>query len=150
VRIWNGGTFEGRQVWMGAATHDIGIAFHPRLPPYSHAIDTQVDWEREKIVTDLTFAGCLLRSVYAETTAAAPGSKRNSVITDGRIAVLTLQSCDQPVDDTLDDAPAPPGNKASRFVRRIILESRDYVLRENAYYLAYELVRSIARRDSAE
>ena len=145
VRIWNAGTFEGEQVWMGAATHDIGIAFHRRLPPYSHAIDKRVDWEREKIVTDVVFAGCSSRPLYAGVTQGSV-PRRTEVVTDGRVAVLMLQPCMQPLDDTAENAPAPPGNKVSRFARRIILESRDYIFRENAYYLCYEVMRHFMMR----
>lgn len=139
VRIWKVDTFDGQPVWMGAATHDIGIALRRRLFPLSHAIDTRLDSERDKIVTDLVFAGCSSKPEYAEVGADSFDEK-HPVVTDGRIAVLTLRSCEQSL-PMLQEAPPAPGNRASRFVRRIILESRDYVLRENAYYLTFLIVR---------
>lgn len=150
VRIWNAGTFEGEPVWMGAATHDIGIAFHRRLFPFSHAIDTRLDWEREKIVADLVFTGCSMEPVYADAGADNRDVRTNSIFTDGRVAVMTLRSCEQPLHDMTDDGPPPPGNRASRFARRIILESRDYLFRENAYYFTYELIRQALRHSSPD
>jgi hypothetical protein len=150
VRIWNAGMFEGEQVWMGAATHDIGIALNRRLFPFSHAIDTQLDWEREKIVTDLVFAGCSMEPEYADVGVDSRDAKPTSVITDGRVVVLTLRTCQQPSSETALDEPPPPGNRASRFARRIILESRDYVFRENAYYFTYELIRRAVRHSSPD
>ena len=41
--------------------------------------------------------------------------------------------------------PAPPKSRATRMVRRMMLEGRQYVLRGNAYYWAY---RAIAFRHS--
>ena len=58
----------------------------------------------------------------------------------GRVAVLELQPCIPAVD--LEESPAPPlpGNKAKRFTRRFILETRNYIQRENLYYWGYRLV----------
>jgi hypothetical protein len=43
----------------------------------------------------------------------------------------------------MGESPAPklPGNKVTRLSRRIVLEARDYILRENLYYWTYQMIR---------
>jgi hypothetical protein len=149
IRIWNAGVFENADVWVGAATHDVGIGFDAKLFPFRHAIDLNLDSERQKIVIDLVYSGCSSDPAYADSGETAHDQKPGAAVTDGRIAILTMQSCLSPR-EIPDDAPLPPGNKASRFARRVILEARDYVFRENAYFLGYELVRRTLHKPAKE
>ena len=66
IRVWHAGVVEGNDVWVGAATHDTGVAFHMPFN-FTHKIDSNIDDERTKVMTDLTFAGCSVpqRSVGA-------------------------------------------------------------------------------------
>ncbi len=48
--------FQGREVWVCAATHDTGIDFSPENRTFIHKIDSQIDHERAKVVFDLMFA----------------------------------------------------------------------------------------------
>ncbi len=139
VRIWEAGSFEGKEIWLGAATHDIGIAFNGKHFSFSHRVDPRLDHERAKISVDLTFAGCSEPVSYAWNGRSAEGS--GPAMTDGRIAIVFLQPCTAGAAD--DDAPAPglPGTKGSRLVRRLILETRSYILRENVYYWAFQVIR---------
>jgi hypothetical protein len=140
IRIWSVGTFDGKEIWLGAATHDTGVTFRPAALEFQHKIDSDVDTERAKIVNDLLFAGCSSSVGYVQPSAA--GYKQNSGIsTDQRIAVLLLSPCanDQRY-------PGPNGLKTPatwivRLSRRLILESRNYLVREQPYYWGYEILR---------
>ncbi len=137
IRIWRVGTYQDRDVWLGAATHDTGLRFNRFTFLPTHAIDYRVDAERSKVGVDLQFAGCSEPVMYSsrDLPYAPP------VQTDGRVAVLELQSCSARPDVDLEPAPREPGNRASRLVRRVVLEARSYVMRENMYYWSFQLAR---------
>ena len=142
IRIWQGGIVDGEQVWLGAATHDTGIGFDFRSVSFTHKIDSRIDLERTKIATDLTFAGCseALAEVARQDAVRSTSKNANASITDGAVAVLDLQPCAAPPD--FDDSPAPfprPG-RLKQFTRRFILETRNYIVRENFYYWGYRLI----------
>jgi hypothetical protein len=139
IRVWNAGSFNDRGLWLGAATHDIGVEFDKSKVYFTHRIDPRIDLERTKIINDLVFCGCLERVAYVERPAAATDSK--TMRTDGRLAVLFLQDC-APV-QTFPDAVAgdrPPG-VAFRMTQRTLLETRNYLLRRNAYYQSYRAIK---------
>ena len=139
VRVWYAGMADGKELWLGAATHDTGIAFNPRSFSFTHKIAPNIDEERDKITTDLRFAGCLEPEMRVERTAAASNGLTHIGITDGAAAVLPLTDCQI---SGLPAGPDPkPGNTTSRLVRRMILESRNHMLRENPYYWTYQFVR---------
>ena len=143
IRIWKAGVFDGQQVWLGAATHDTGIFFDHRSFRFTHRIDKNLDPERSKISVDLNYAGCAQPVMYAARFAAGSNMllHRSAATTDGEVAVLSLKSCDARADYGGDPGPDLPGNKVTRLVRRVILEARSYVIRENVYYWAFEIVR---------
>ena len=92
VRIWREGSWDGQPLWIGAATHDIGVKFAVRERSFTHRVDGRIDLERQKIVDDLQFIGA--PAAAYEVRAAAPRSTTNAtqdpISTDGRIAVLRL------------------------------------------------------------
>lgn len=57
LRLWRTGvtTIDGREIWVGAATHDIGFDIHPGVA--SHATDPDLDDERAKVGADLLASG---------------------------------------------------------------------------------------------
>lgn len=57
VRLWRSpaATAPGREIWLGAATHDTGMDIRPGV--ISHAIDPDLDDERTKIGADLVATG---------------------------------------------------------------------------------------------
>ena len=57
LRIWKSPvqTSDGREVWLSAATHDIGWDIRPGV--VSHAIDPEIDKERDKVAGDLIATG---------------------------------------------------------------------------------------------
>jgi len=139
VRIWKAGVVDGQATWLGAATHDTGLEFNRKTFWFTHRIDRRVDDERHKVSIDLTFARCSEPVSY--------GTRDNVVdeigpaLTDGRIAILSLQPCSASVDTGAQPSPRPPGSKMTRLIRRVVLESRSYILRENVYYWTFEMIR---------
>ncbi len=136
IRLWNVGTAE-QPLWLGAATHDVSIGLDWKRLTVTHRIDPVVDRERETIVNDLAAAGCLASAEAIERPELALKSGAGS--TDGAAVVVSLKAC----------APAPDGPALKRphrslavlGVRRVVLETRQYITRGNAYYLAYRAVR---------
>lgn len=94
LRVWlRPSTFEGKPVWVVAATHDTGISFSEQNRTFIHKIDSQIDRERAKVVNDLLFTGHV-QSVALVDRPEVPQKGRNAtgddVETDARIAVLVL------------------------------------------------------------
>jgi hypothetical protein len=92
LRIWHRpGTFDGKEIWVCAATHDIGIDFSQRDYTFIHKVDTEVDRERAKVVNDLLFTG-KVRGLALVERPDAPVDGQNATgdafKTDGRMAVL--------------------------------------------------------------
>jgi hypothetical protein len=95
LRIWQRpDTWQGRPVWVVAATHDMGISFSPATRNFIHRIDSSIDREREKVVNDLIYTG-RVASMLMVDRAAIPKNAQNAtgddLVTDGRIAVLLLK-----------------------------------------------------------
>lgn len=95
LRIWRRpGALNGRPVWVCAATHDIGIEFSPEQRNFIHKIDSRIDRERAKVVSDLWFAGSVQGMSLVERPA-TPHHSRNAtgddLETDARMAVLVLK-----------------------------------------------------------
>lgn len=92
IRIWlRPHTFDGKSVWIAAATHDINISFSPETRSFTHGIDSEIDNERRKVVYDLLFT----RRIHAFSLVDRTGIPQNAsnatgdkLITDGKIAVL--------------------------------------------------------------
>jgi ankyrin repeat protein len=94
IRIWKEpGTWNGREVWIGAATHDIDISKSRANTKWGHRIDPHVDREREWIQTDLLYAGTATayalidRPHVPKTTANGTG---DVITTDGQLAIVEL------------------------------------------------------------
>lgn len=135
IRIWRTEK-DGAEIWLGAATHDIGIGFTSMK--FTHKIQGNLDAERSKIVNDLSFAGCGEPAAYVQRSNAV--REAAGISSDGRLAVIRLCDCSE----SSESAPADPGDPKSwpmRMARRMILEGRQYVLRSNLYYLGYSAVR---------
>ncbi len=95
LRVWRvADTFEGKPVWVIAATHDTGIDFSEQNRTFIHKIDSQIDRERAKVVNDLLFTG-RVRSVALVDRPAVPQHGHNAtgdgLETDAKMAVLILQ-----------------------------------------------------------
>ena len=92
IRIWQRPQqFNGKPVWVAAATHDISITFSAAAKNFSHGIDPNLDAERSKVVNDLLFTGMVYgialveRNNIPQNASNATGDK---LVTDGKMAVL--------------------------------------------------------------
>lgn len=96
MRLWRTRqSWEGKPVWVAAATHDVAIDFSQDAATFIHRIDPRIDRERAKIVSDLLFTGrvqslaLVERPEVPKRTTNATGDE---MITDGRMAVVVLQA----------------------------------------------------------
>jgi hypothetical protein len=94
VRVWKlPKTYQGQQVWVGAATHDIATQNSAGGTKWTHRIDPHVDREREWVQTDLLFVGTGVAYVDLDRPA-APKKLSNAtgdqIVTDGKIAVVQM------------------------------------------------------------
>ena len=92
IRIWRRpGLWDGKPIWVGAATHDIAIDFSEESRTFTHRIDPKIDGERAKVVSDLTFTGRVKGLALVERPS-VPKQSRNAtgddLVTDGRMAVV--------------------------------------------------------------
>jgi hypothetical protein len=134
LRVWRRETeWEGRPVWAAAATHDIAATFSTRPFGFTHSIQTNVDIERDKVVRDLEFTGCVDDVIYArrpEPAHEASHDSRKGLETDARVAVVVLNGCSEPRSLTL--APGMEGPPLDvRMIRRVTLTARNHLIRDN-------------------
>lgn len=100
VRFWDTGQKapDGREVWIGGATKDIGVEFSKTTYLPTHRIAADVDAERAQVVNDLTESGWVIGQEWGPGWG-HPVEMKNAMsdpwYTDGRVAVLTL--ADAPV-----------------------------------------------------
>ncbi len=94
VRIWKlPSAYKGREVWVGAATHDIAVSSARAKTKWSHRIDSHIDRERDWIQSDLLFAGTASAYNVVDRPAAprkASNATGDEVVTDGKMAVVEL------------------------------------------------------------
>ena len=95
LRIWKSEeTFEGRPVYVGSCTHDIGFEKDQRNNGVTHKIDPNIDLERDYLKETLTSTGLVASSTYLEPSDAVKDAKTatgGTINTDGRILILILR-----------------------------------------------------------
>ena len=94
LRIWHRpGRFNGKEVWVCSATHDIGIDFSEQNRTFIHKIDSHIDHERAKVVNDLMFTG-LVQGLSLVDRPDIPADMFNAtgdaLDTDGEMAVVSF------------------------------------------------------------
>jgi hypothetical protein len=92
VRVWaRPATWQGRPVWIAAATHDIGVKFVRQERTFTHQVDSRIDLERQKILDDLRFTRAFQPATLVDRPS-VPQRTENATLdlmeTDGRIAVM--------------------------------------------------------------
>jgi hypothetical protein len=94
LRIWKSPVqaSDGREAWLSAATHDAG--WDVRLGVVSHAIDPEIDKERDKVAADLIATGLVASA--RPVTRPNPLSEGLTATgatwkTDGRLFALELK-----------------------------------------------------------
>jgi hypothetical protein len=95
LRIWKSDeTYEGRPVYVGSCTHDIGFERDQRNNGVTHKIDPNIDLERDYLKETLTSTGLVASSTYLEPTDAVKDAQTatgGTINTDGRVLVLILR-----------------------------------------------------------
>jgi hypothetical protein len=149
LRLWRiEESWNGQTIWTAAATHDTGLGFSSQKT-LIHRVDPNIDQEREKVSSDLQFAGCasvpemVERPRVPRITQNATGDR---MVTDGRAAVLRLRDCSRPDERVLGvrrEQASPTGNPVYRGVRQFNLILRNSLVRDNMAWQAYGVSRTI-------
>jgi hypothetical protein len=145
LRIWKrDGELDGRAVWASAATRDLGTTFGMHPFGFTHSIQNQVDLERDKVVHNLIFTGCVESVAYVQRPRGLRDTGeayRKGVSTDGRVAVISLNGCEQPSQDFAWAEPLAQPGRAVRLIRRITLTARNHFIRDNLVYRSADAAR---------
>jgi hypothetical protein len=95
LRIWKSTeTIDGKPLWVGSATHDMGFEKDQRNGNVTHHIDPNIDMERDFIEQSFAAAGAITGAAYVtpsnplRTALTATGGSFHS---DGRIVVMALR-----------------------------------------------------------
>ena len=135
LRVWRRETeWHGRPVWAAAATHDIAATFSTRPFGFTHAIQTNLDIERDKVVRHLEFTGCVDNVIYSrrpEPEREGTGNFRKGLETDARVAVIVLNSCTEPRSFPITAGLDGALPLETRLVRRVTLTARNHFIRDN-------------------
>jgi LssY C-terminus len=95
LRIWKSTeTVDGKPMWVGSSTHDIGFEKDQRNNGVTHKIDPDIDKERDFIEQSFAAAGNLQAAAYvtpSEPLTEAKTATGGSFHSDGRIVVLLLK-----------------------------------------------------------
>ena len=95
LRVWKSPELvNGRQLWVGSATHDIGFERDQRNGGTTHKIDPNIDLERKFLVDSFDAAGDFSSAAYvtpADPLRTAKTATGGSFFSDGRIAVMELK-----------------------------------------------------------
>ena len=148
LRIWlSSSQWNGQVVWTSSSTHDIGIGFSKSNKTFIHLIDSHIDNERAKVANDLIFTGCV-SAVQLVARPAIPKDAKNgtgeALITDGKIAVLQLNSCHSEKEELPEitaNSLAIHGNRADRITRQTVLTLKNNILRDNVGVMTYSGIR---------
>jgi hypothetical protein len=84
---------EGRPIWMGAATHDIGVELSRTTAQVTHRIAPDVDAERDLLLADLTNANRVLGVRWIDGFHKEPQGRNGGGDpwhTDGRLLIAAL------------------------------------------------------------
>lgn len=93
-RIWKAPfVWQGREVWVGAGTHDIGFAKDKRNNSVTHKIDPAVDGERDNIGSSLQKTNMIKTLSYylpPNSVQDAKNATGDGYHSDGRLLVIVL------------------------------------------------------------
>jgi LssY C-terminus len=100
LRVWKlEKSYDGQDVWVAAATHDIETTSKRANTKWSHRIDSHVDRERDWVATDLLYIAPEISYVDIERPAAPhkiANATGDDIVTDGKISVLNLTAVKLP------------------------------------------------------
>ena len=144
TRVWSqAADWQGQEVWPGASIRETGAVFSFRNFKLIHHVDVDLDTEREKVVRDLTLAGCV-DTVHNAPRPLMPLYSRNAtgdeMSTDGDVAIVQLKDCERPnfdIADSVGTLPSRPHSKFTRYLRAQVLSVRS-LWRANVVYGIYD------------
>jgi hypothetical protein len=137
LRLWRQGQ---EDAWLSAATEDTSYKF--RGIRLTHATDPVIDNERNKALNDLAFTGCLdAGAMMARKLLDNVEPPDRSIITDGKVAVVRLNSCQHP--RTMPYESAASGPRARTRPVQIAVALRNDILRSNPISLAYNTMKQV-------
>lgn len=100
LRVWKAPfQYNGQDVWIGAATHDIGFEKDQRNDGVTHKIDPNVDLEREFVRASLSEGGGVTADTYVlpkDPVQEAKTATGGSFHSDGRVLILQLRAGTSP------------------------------------------------------
>jgi hypothetical protein len=150
VRFWKQPeTWQGEDVWIGAATRDIDFTFLRGRTLMTHKIAAQVDHERDKVAADIAFASCADTIDWWDRPKLPAHLKNGTgdfMETDQKLIVVRLNACDSPrnIDKSLDaETLARNGALWQRMLRRQIICLRSDLIRGNPYWQSWEGMRTL-------
>ena len=95
LRVWKSSeTVNGKPLWVGSSTHDIGFEKDQRDNGVTHKIDPEIDKERDFLEQSFAAAGNLQTAAYvtpSDPLTTAKTATGGSFQSDGRIVVLILK-----------------------------------------------------------
>jgi hypothetical protein len=95
LRVWRTDqVVNGRPLWVGSSTHDIGFERDQRNDSVTHKIDPDIDKERDFIEQSFAAAGNLQSAAYvspAHPLTSAKTATGGEFHSDGRVLVLSLK-----------------------------------------------------------
>ena len=132
--------WQDKPLFTAAATQDVGINFSRAKSLFTHVIDENIDRERNKVVHDLLFTGCVEAAEQLPrpwVPAEAFNATGQELRTDRAVAVLVFSDCFLPrrFDEIAAPAPGPyRANPAARIVRQTLLTVRNDLFRGTLIY----------------
>jgi hypothetical protein len=95
LRVWQTDkTIDGRPLWVGSATHDIGFEKDQRNGKTTHKIDPDIDKERDYLLQSFDTTGAFSSAAYvtpSDPMLEAKTATGGSFHSDGRIVVMALK-----------------------------------------------------------
>jgi hypothetical protein len=149
IRIWNENEL-APDLWAASAIHETGASWSIRTGRFIHHVDSDIDAESERVVRDLTLAGCVAdvhRVQRLEKPEPEINSSGDELWTDGGVEVLELADCENPAMTAIpasDEIARRPNSKIKRFVRAQVLSIHD-IWRSNAIYASFDISRAVIR-----
>ena len=129
LRLWKQGQ---EDAWLSAATEDTGYMM--RGMHLTHATDALIDNERAKVLNDLALTGCVAAASLMERDSSGfADQSEHSIQTDGKIAVIQMNDCQDP--RTTRGPFANPGRRG-RAVQALVAFRND-LIRSNPISLTY-------------
>jgi hypothetical protein len=145
LRLWHQPKSDA---WLSAATEDVGYKVsHLHL---THATDPEIDNERNKILDDLAFTGCVdSAEEIARDLHYGPRRRERLIETDGKIVVLRFNSCKEPRNMPGVDSAGQMAN-ARRRAGQAWTAFRNDLLRSNPVTVGYQTARLISSQLGAQ